>query len=346
MTFSLKRIFNPKIWLPVLVLAMGGIALAAFIKNRPDAKKKPKRTSGALVEVLSVKSTNEQVQLQAYGLVRSSQQVTLSARISGTVKWLHPSLKEGNFFKKGDLLVTLDSVNTAGLNYTLIQAPFDGMIQQRKAEIGQYVAPGTPLLTLTGSQRAEIYADLPANQLGGLLVPGSTNQLGIPAQVKFSYGNRTVTRTATVQRHLMDLTNSSMMARLVIEVSDPFALNAPKNSKNYAPLFLGDFVEVIIPAKRFSNVVVVPAHALRANHSVWLALNDTLEIRPVEVAHIDQEKVFVTKGLKAGELLITSPLKGAANGLKLKIAGAKKNEGKKGGKGSKKKRAGKRKRSL
>ncbi|MBT3716451.1 MAG: hypothetical protein HOG45_07855, partial [Deltaproteobacteria bacterium] len=43
---------------------------------------------------------------------------------------------------------------------------------------------------------------------------------------------------------------------------------------------------------------------------------------------LDQDNVYLSGGLKPGERIIISPIKGAANGLKIRIAGEKADSGK------------------
>ncbi len=48
---------------------------------------------------------------------------------------------------------------------TLIQAPFDGLVRERLASVGDLAAPGMPLLVLVSTQGIEIQAQVPAAQI-------------------------------------------------------------------------------------------------------------------------------------------------------------------------------------
>ena len=112
------------------------------------------------------------------------------------------------------------------------------------------------------------------------------------------------------------------MAQLMLEIRDPFQLQSRRNAAGSPiPLFIGAFVDVTIPAQTFKDVFIIPANALRDQNTVYLKNEGALEIRPVEVAYVKKEEVFIAKGLREGEKLITSPLKGAAPGLKIRVAG-------------------------
>jgi len=60
---------------------------------------------------------------------------------------------------------------------------------------------------------------------------------------------------------------------------------------------------------------------LRNGNTVWLRAQRELQIRTVEVAHQDGDTVFLSSGIEADARVIISPLKGAADGLKVREAG-------------------------
>ena len=139
-----------------------------------------------------------------------------------------------------------------------------------------------------------------------------------------------------------------MMIQLIAEVNDPFLQDnkdrikarniakkkytSSKNNQNFQsdfngensfseiPLFVGAFVDVHIPGRQLKDVVKIPARALRDRDTVWIAKNHELRIRSVKVAYIDLDNVYLSGGVKRGEKIIISPIKGAANGMKIKFS--------------------------
>jgi membrane fusion protein (multidrug efflux system) len=55
------------------------------------------------------------------------------------------------------------------LSYTIIQAPFDGVVGALSARVGNYVAPGTPLLAVVPVQRAYVVANFEEDQLANVV---------------------------------------------------------------------------------------------------------------------------------------------------------------------------------
>ena len=391
-----KTIFNLKFWIPVLVLGLGTGITMALLKNKPSARKKPNFQRGTLVEVIEATLSNPQIVVRTHGRVRAAQKVVLSARIGGEVIWISQNLSEGRFFKKDEILLSIGIRQSQ----SRLKAPFNGVVQVKNVDLGQYVNPGTQLATLLGSDNAEVVIDLPmgrmdwlpqrlptvlpdnATEQGTGLVSGG-NQYQIPAAVSLAGMNTASVWPATVKRYLLELTPRGMMVQLIAEVQDPFRLKntgfvkikensvsgvvkinqfetfkeeiTEKPKFSNIPLFLGAFVDVSIPGRQLENVVKIPAQALRDRDTIWIA-SDTLgqdsaagrielRVRRVQIAHIDQDNVFLSGGIKPGERIITSPIKGAANGLKIRIAGNTKELGKQVEEGNKRKwkRQGKRK---
>ena len=359
-----KKIFNLKFWLPILVLSLGAGITMTLLKNKPSARKKSNFQRGMLVEVLEAELSNPQIEVRTHGRVQAAQKVVLSARIGGEVIWISNNLSEGSFFKKNELLLSIGIRQSQ----SSLKAPFDGVVQLKNVDLGQYVNPGTQLATLIGSDHAEVVIDLPMSRLEWLPkqlpneLPANsmekvakqstiTNQYQLPAEISLAGISSASAWPAVVKRQLLELTPRGMMVQLIAEVRDPFQLkisleqNDKEQSGNGAikikkidtfkkeisekeeffkiPLFIGSFVEVKIPGRQLADVIQIPAKALRDRDTVWVVVNKQLQIRNVKIAHIDLDNVYISGGVKIGEKIVISPIKGASKGLKVRIAGDK-----------------------
>ncbi len=56
---------------------------------------------------------------------------------------------------------------------TVIRAPYDGVVRERLAAVGDLAAPGTPLLVLAASADAEVHARVPEAQINALQAAGA-----------------------------------------------------------------------------------------------------------------------------------------------------------------------------
>lgn len=356
-----KKIFKLKFWLPVLVLGLGAGITMALLKNKPTAHKKTNFQRGTLVEVMQAELSNPQIEVRTHGRVQAAQKVILSARIGGEVIWISPNLSEGSFFKKNELLLSIGIRQSQ----SSLKAPFDGVVQLKNVDLGQYVNPGTQLATLIGSDHAEVVIDLPMSRLEWLPkqlpneLPANskekvakqstiTNQYQLPAEISLAGISSASAWPAVVKRQLLELTPRGMMVQLIAEVKDPFQLkiSLEQNNKEISvngavikkietfkkdipekeeffkiPLFIGSFVDVKIPGRQLTDVVQIPAKALRDRDTVWVVVNKQLQIRNVKIAHIDLDNVYISGGVTIGEKIVISPIKGASKGLKVRIDG-------------------------
>lgn len=64
-------------------------------------------------------------------------------------------------------VAALDAARLA-LARTVVRAPFDGVVRERQASVGDLAGPGTALLTLASSAPAEVHAQVPAGMVGSL----------------------------------------------------------------------------------------------------------------------------------------------------------------------------------
>lgn len=97
-----------KIFLPLLILAIGiaGAVVITKIKKPPQKHQPPEL--GLLVDVMQVESRPHQVNVHATGTVQPSQEISVVPEVSGKVTWLSPQLVNGGFLGKGEKLIQID----------------------------------------------------------------------------------------------------------------------------------------------------------------------------------------------------------------------------------------------
>lgn len=100
-----------KIIFPILTI-IGAIFLGKYLlATGPKAKKKPFVERLPVVEVQKLKSQKYTVNLKTSGIVRAGIQTNLVAEASGKIVSVSNKFLEGNYFKKGDMLLRIDSSN-------------------------------------------------------------------------------------------------------------------------------------------------------------------------------------------------------------------------------------------
>lgn len=93
------------------IVVLGVVAAELLVTSSPKANRKPPEKMARLVTTDTVQAGTHKVSLLGYGVVQAEQQVTLQARVSGTVQSLGQKFVPGSRFKKGEVLVQLDNTD-------------------------------------------------------------------------------------------------------------------------------------------------------------------------------------------------------------------------------------------
>ncbi len=113
---------------------------------------------------------------QAQAGVTSAQAAELSAQANLSV--LNAQVDEA-VHVRAELQSSLDQANL-NLSYTEVRAPFDGVVGNKAVQLGQYVQPGTRLLSLVPLDTVYVEANYKETQLADIR-PGQTVDVGVDA---------------------------------------------------------------------------------------------------------------------------------------------------------------------
>lgn len=212
---------------------------------------------------------------------------------------------------QAELVAAQARLENARLNLrrTRISAPFDGRIVEESVDVGQSLVAGQAVATMYGADSVEITVPLEDIELAWLELPQNgysdkrdqTSQ--IRADVLADFAAAQHRWTGRVVRTEAQIDTSSRMVQVVVEVDEPFVLTDGR------PLLVpGMFVEVEIHGRTLENVIPLPRHFIHHDNQVWVAVDDLLSIRPVQIARFDRGVAYIAAGLENGDLVITSPL--------------------------------------
>lgn len=199
---------------------------------------------------------------------------------------------------------------------TVVRAPFDALVLDRFAEVGQIAAPQTRLVSLVAADVFYARVSLPTAHLRWVRAPDAEGRGGAVARVFQEIGNgETIERKGRVVRILGDLEPAGRLARALIEVPGP--LDPPERA-----LRLRAYVRVLISGIPVENVIRLPIAALREGGLIWVANgDDRLEIRPVEVLWQDREQFWAARGIAPGERVVVSRIGTPIPNLQLRVEG-------------------------
>jgi RND family efflux transporter MFP subunit len=197
---------------------------------------------------------------------------------------------------------------------TGLVAPFNAMVRTRQVDLGQLVAPGSPLATLVGTDAFWVQVSVPVERLGRIKIPGIDGvkpDQASTATIEQRFGEQVVRRTGKVVRLAGDVDPVGRMARVLIEIPDPLGLKSPDPGP---PLLLEMYVDVTIDGGEVTGVSEVPRLAMHDEETVWILDGEVLRVKQVEVVWRKRDTVLV-RGLPPGAQVITSPVPGAVDGM-------------------------------
>ena len=206
------------------------------------------------------------------------------------------------------------------LQRTGIPVPFDGRILQKFVDLGQYLAPGTPVARIYSTDAVEVKLPLTDRQVGLLdlsLRGDDTGQyrVAIPVRLVGRFGGRDWHWQGIITRTDASIDVRSRVMYAVAEIRDPFVVDV---SSGRPPLMIGQFVEAQISGREQDNAIALPRQALRPENTLWLVDdNRRLQIMPVVVLQSDDNQVLVQGDFDASIEVIVSALNLVVPGMSL-----------------------------
>ena len=172
------------------------------------------------------------------------------------------------------------------LDYTLVVAPFDGVITRKLADVGDLAAPGKPLLQMENPDTLRLEADVPEALIGNVKL-----------------GDRLTVRIAAVTNEIEGR---------VAEMSPA----ADSNSRTYlvkldlpgaTALRSGQFGRVAVPVGAASAIRIPVAAVIQRGQMelVFVVANGHAQLRLIKTGSRVGDEVEVVSGLDSGEQIAT-----------------------------------------
>jgi multidrug efflux system membrane fusion protein len=193
--------------------------------------------------------------------------------------------------------------NQAG--YATLVADVDGVVTSVDAEVGQVVAPGSPVVRVAQTAEKEIVIGIPEDKVGVLrgitdvrvrtwarpneIVPGNLREVSPVADP--------ATRTYTAK---VSIPNASDDVRLGMTAYVSFAAKTP------------------------GRMIKVPLTALfqdKAATALWVVENGTVKLAPVQIAGSAGNDILLAGGVSPGQIVVTAGVNLLKPGQKVKILG-------------------------
>jgi RND family efflux transporter MFP subunit len=206
------------------------------------------------------------------------------------------------------------------LDRTVIGAPYDGLVNAKRVDIGQYVTSGVVLAETFAVDVAELRLAVPESKLNYLHLPSLADD---PHKVKpsvdlyASIGDEQHQWQAQLVRTEGVFDQRSRVLFAVAQISDPYGLNSPQKQV----LRIGTFVDARIEGKVIPNLVKLPRHILRAGNQIWVIdAKQRLQNRRIKILRTQGEYMYVTAGLTEGEMVSLSNISDTIAGTNVRVS--------------------------
>lgn len=188
------------------------------------------------------------------------------------------------------------------LSEAVVRAPIGGTITDKPIERGMYIAPGTPLLTITDVSSVKVTVNVPETELTGW-------PTGRVVPVRFeAYPGTTFTGTV----HHIGLKGGEA-GRFPVEIR-------VVNLLAQKPLRVGMTAHVSQPQAAPVSVLTIPRMALVSQAdttAVYVVQGKQVRFRPVQTGERYGAHVAIRQGLRAGESVVVSGSNGLRDGLRI-----------------------------
>jgi RND family efflux transporter MFP subunit len=197
-----------------------------------------------------------------------------------------------------------------------IQAPFDAWVSDKQVETGQHLIVGQAVGSIYRAGAFDIEVKIPLADLAWF-PDGGIAKAQPPVAVHFTETTRPRRWSGRLARVKATLDATTRTLPVVIEVDEPVDREAAgRLAERLKP---GMFVTVSIEGRRVPDVHRLPRHLLHDGDTVFLADGDQLIIQPVTVLRRFKTAVVISEGLADGDLVVTTPLSGAVEGMMIRI---------------------------
>lgn len=186
-----------------------------------------------------------------------------------------------------------------------IKSPINGVLETRTVDAGEMIGPGAPIARIVGTGRLKITAGVP-ERYAGLFKVGDRVIFRVDALAGEEFTARVSVVGAAVNRD-----NRSI----------PMEATVTATARALKPEMIAAMS--IRLAERPNSIVIDDDFMQQTDRNQWVvyvANGDVAEERSITIGATNSGKVLVTKGLAAGDRLITLGHQNVANGQKIVIA--------------------------
>jgi RND family efflux transporter MFP subunit len=186
------------------------------------------------------------------------------------------------------------------LDYTVIVAPFDGVITRKLADVGDLATPGKPLLQMENPATLRLEADVPEALIGNV-------KLGDKLAVRIATVPNEISGTVAEMSPAADPNSRTFLVKL--DLADMSGLRS------------GQFGRVAVPVGEVSAIRIPASAVIQRGQMeiVFVVANSHAQLRLIKTGARVGDEVEVVSGLDSGEQVVTEGASALTDGQPLTI---------------------------
>ncbi len=197
-----------------------------------------------------------------------------------------------------------EAIAKTNLKNSRLTAPFDGVVGDVLAEVGENVLPNQAVLTLMQIGVVKVKVTVPEKEI-------NTFEAGQQVTVNVSaVGDKTYSGEVSKKGVVADRISHSYPVRITVENPDNVLLP-------------GMIANVCRQSERSQSVLVVPNQCVMTDgngqHFVWKVVDGKAQKQTVTIGQQKTNGVAITEGLNAGDNVVTEGYQKLLNGLKVAV---------------------------
>ncbi|MEO0366906.1 MAG: efflux RND transporter periplasmic adaptor subunit [Pseudomonadota bacterium] len=204
------------------------------------------------------------------------------------------------------------------LERATIRAPFDGRVLTQLADVGQVVAPNTPLGEIYATDSVEVRLPLRDRDLPFVDLPTQrmqTGDLGGEVVLTSTLGDNT-TWNARLVRTEGAIDRNARQLHVIAQLIDG------DSASGTTPITIGQYVTAEIEGKTIADALVVPNEVLSQGTYLFIVDDNLLNRRKVDVLWQNDTESIVAGGVSGGEQVVTTQLGQVTTGTRVQVLNA------------------------
>ncbi|OQY03267.1 MAG: hypothetical protein B6I22_11995 [Desulfobacteraceae bacterium 4572_123] len=200
--------------------------------------------------------------------------------------------------------------NRADLDRTVVRAPFDARVVSVNLKKGQLAQPGMTAVTLADDSELEIVIPIDSRDARNWLqfensAPGRktawfSRPVPVPCTILWTEDKNSHAWEGVLDR-VVAFNEKTRTVNLAVRISGEKAFSSDAES---LPLVQGMFCSVSIPGKTMKNAIRLPRRAVTFENTVYVERDGRLKTLQVEVARLQGDYAFISKGIEPGTRVI------------------------------------------